>query len=159
MEHRLSTLRFLAGRLAAWLGAVAIAYLLAAVSATQVVVARLQGMGVAVPFAERVGMSLQDLAGMAAMFLPMIAFALLAAFLCAALLWRWLGRWFPRGRPVLYFVAGAAALVTIHQSLHLAFGITPIAAARSAGGLALQGLAGGVGGLLYPFLARRFTPG
>lgn len=159
MENRLSTLRFLAGRLAAWLCAVAAAYLLAVIAATQAVVARLQGMGVPVPFGERLAMSLQDLAGMANMFLPMVAFALLVAFMCCALLWRWLGPRLPRGRPLLYFAAGAAALVAIHLSLHLAFGITPIAAARSGGGLALQGLAGGAGGLLYPLLARRFSPG
>lgn len=155
MENYLSTLRFLAGRLAAWLAAVALAYLLAVVTATQAVVARLQGMGVTVPASERLAMTLQDLAGMAGMFLPMIAFALLVAFLVAALL----GRWLRRGRPLLYFVAGAAAVVTIHLALHLALGITPVAIARTAGGLALQGLAGGIGGLLYPSLARRFTPG
>lgn len=155
MEKRWSMARFLAGRLAAWLAAVAVAYSLAVLAATQAVVVRLEGMGVAVPLAERAAMSLRDLAGMAAMFLPMVAFALLAAFMCAALLRRWLRR----GRPLLYFAAGATAVVAIHLCLHLAFGITPVAAARTGAGLALQGLAGGLGGLLYPSLARRFETG
>ena len=53
------------------------------------------------------------------------------------------------------FLAGASALVMIHLALELAFGLTPIAVARTAGGLALQGLAGGMGGLVYLYLARR----
>jgi hypothetical protein len=85
------------------------------------------------------------------MFLPMVAFALLIAFMTAALLCRWLARW----RLPLYAVAGAAALVTIHLILHLAFGLTPIAIARTAGGLMLQGLAGAAGGVCYFLLIRR----
>lgn len=145
MDQRRAVLRFLAGRLAAWLLAVAAAYLLAVLTATQSVVARLQGMGVEVSPSDRFSMSLSDMAGMASMFLPMVAFALLAAFLTAALLCRWL----VRGRRVLYIVAGATAVISIHLLLHLAFGITPVAIARTAGGLALQGLAGGIGGLVY----------
>jgi hypothetical protein len=56
---------------------------------------------------------------------------------------------------VVYFVAGASALVMIHLTLELAFGLTPIAVARTAGGLALQGLAGGIGACAYRYLVRR----
>jgi len=83
------------------------------------------------------------------MFLPMVAFALLVAFLSSALLSRWLHRW----RLPLYFTAGAAALVCIHLALHLAFGITPVAAARTAAGLLMQGIAGAAGGLTYVLLS------
>jgi hypothetical protein len=145
MNERRAILRFLAGRLAAWLLAVGAAYLLAVLTATQSVVARLRDMGVAIGLADRLSMSLSDITGMASMFLPMVAFALLAAFLTAALLCRWVRR----GRLALYIVAGAVAVVTIHLLLHLAFGITPVAVARTAGGLALQGLAGGAGGFVY----------
>jgi len=69
----------------------------------------------------------------------------------AALLCRWLARW----RLPLYAVAGGAALITIHLILHLAFGLTPIAIARTAGGLLLQGLAGATGGVCYLLLIRR----
>ena len=102
-------------------------------------------MGVDVGMAERVTMSLRDIAGMAPMFLPMVAFALLVAFMTAALLARWLRRW----RLPLYLLAGATGLVCIHLALHLAFGITPVAIARSGAGLLVQGIAGGVGGLTY----------
>jgi hypothetical protein len=151
MQKPTSTLRFLLGRLAAWLLAVAVAYLLATITATQAVIASLQGMGVDIGLGLRLSMTLRDVAGMASMFLPMVAFALLIAFMTAALLCRWLARW----RLPLYLLAGAVALVSIHLGLHLAFGITPIAIARSPGGLALQGFAGTAGGFCYLWWLRR----
>lgn len=151
MEKPHATLRFLAGRLLAWLAAVATAYLLASISATQSVVASLQGMGVAVPFSVRLSMTWNDIVGMAGMLLALVAFALLVAFLVTALLRRWVRR----GAGLLYFLAGVTALVILHLALHAALGVTPVAIARSPGGLAVQGLAGGVGGLVYLFLVLR----
>ena len=137
-------------KLAAYLLAIIVAYLLAAITATQSVIARLGEMGIDVNFADRLSMTLQDIAGMAGMFLPMIAAGFLAAFLLTALLCRWLGR-----RPVaLYILAGAVALITIHLTLNLAFGITPVAIARTMGGLLIQGLAGAVGAYLYAYTNR-----
>ena len=137
-------------KLAAYLLAIIVAYLLASITATQSVIARLAEMGVDVNFAERLRMTLHDIAGMAGMFLPMIAFGFLAAFLLTALLCRWLGK-----RPVaLYILAGALALITIHLTLHLAFQITPVAIARTTGGLLIQGAAGAVGAYFYAYTNR-----
>ena len=137
-------------KLVAYLLAVFTAYLLASITATQSVIARLAEMGVDVNFAERLRMTLHDIAGMAGMFLPMIAAGFLAAFLLTALLCRWLGR-----RPVwLYILAGAVALITIHLTLNLAFGITPVAIARTTGGLLIQGVAGAVAGYFYAYTNR-----
>jgi len=155
MDNRVSTIHFLVKRFGAWLLAVAIAYLLATVTATQSVVAALQAMGLAVPMPERLNMTLSDILGMANMFLPMVAFALLIAFMTAALLCRWLARW----RLPLYALAGAVALVMIHLILHLAFGLTPIAIGRTAGGLGLQALAGAAGGVCYTLLVRGQSAG
>jgi hypothetical protein len=155
MDNRVSTIQFLLKRLGAWLLAVAIAYLLASVTATLAVIGSLTDMGLAVPIADRLGMALRDILGMANMFLPMVAFALLIAFMTAALLCRWLARW----RLPLYALAGAAAVVMIHLLLNLAFGLTPIAIGRSAGGLALQGLAGAAGGICYILLVRNQSAG
>ncbi len=149
MRH--ATLRFLLGRLGCYLGAVLVGYALASALATQHVVRQLGEMGLTVGWQDRLAMTTHDLAGMANLFLPMVAFALLVAFMAAALLNRWLHRW----RAALYAMAGGLAVVTIHQTMHLAFGITPIAAARSTGGLLLQGLAGGLAGLAYLWLIRR----
>ena len=137
-------------KLAAYLLAVVVAYTLASITATQSVIARLAEMGIDVNFADRLRMTLHDIAGMAGMFLPMIAAAFLAAFLMAALLCRWLGR-----RPIaLYILAGAVALIAIHLTLNLAVGITPVAIARTMGGLLIQGLAGAVGAYLYAYINR-----
>lgn len=151
MDKRNLTIFWLARRLGYYLAAVAIAYGLASIFATQSVISSLADMGVAVPVADRINVTLRDLAGMASMFLPMVAFALLMAFMTAALLCRWLSRW----RLLIYLVAGATALIGIHLMLQLAFGLSPVAAARTAGGLMLQGAAGAVGGLCYLALIRR----
>lgn len=144
----------LARKLGIYLSAVIAAYVLAVVSASQYVVYSLKGMGVEVGPADRLHMTLADLGGMAGMFLPLIAFGFLVAFLVAALLCRWLDRW----RTVLYLLAGAAALTAIHLLLHLVLGLTPVAIARSAGGILVQALAGAAGGWLYVTLNRSFFP-
>ena len=154
MDNRASTIYFLARRLGAWLLAVAVAYVLASLAASQSVIGSLAAMGIDVPAGDQLEMMLRDILGMADMFLPMVAFALLMAFMTAALLCRWLARW----RIPLYAVAGAVAVMTIHLVLHLAFGLTPIASARTTGGLALQGVAGAAGGLCYVLLVRRQSP-
>ena len=151
MNHWLSIIRFLASRLAIYLAAVAVAYLLAVATATQHVVSSLAAMGVAVGLGDRLAMTMRDFAGMAAMFLPMVAFGLLVAFMAAALICRYKPGW----RKPLYLLAGAVALVCIHQALNLAFAVTPIAIARSPSGLLWQGLAGSAGGLTYLYLSER----
>jgi hypothetical protein len=141
-------------KLGIYLFAVLVAYGLAVVTASQHVVSSLASMGVEVGLADRLAMTLADLAGMAGMFLPLIAFGFLVAFLVAALLRRWLDRW----QTVLYLLAGAAALTALHLLLHLVFGLTPVAIARSAGGILVQALAGAAGGWVYIALNRRFFP-
>ena len=139
-------------KLGIYLSAVLLTYVLASVSATQHVVARLSDMGLSLDLGERLLMTAHDLGGMAGMFLPLIAFGFLAAFLVTALLHYWL----KRGQTVLYVLAGATALVAIHTLLNLAFNITPVAIARNPGGMLIQGLCGAAGGYLYIFLNRRF---
>ena len=157
MTGSISIIRFLGIRLGIYLAAVVVTYVLASITATQSVVARLGGMGVDVSLAERLSMTLHDLFGMAGMFLPIVAFAFLIAFLVTALLCRWLGAW----RMLLYPLAGGVALVCTHLALNLAFQITPVAIARSVPGLLVQGLAGAAGGYTYSALltrARRREP-
>ena len=152
MNNWLSIIRFLGVRLAIYLSAVVVAYLLASVMATQSVISSLSGMGVEVSFAERAAMTLSDIGSMAGMFLPMIAFGLLIAFMAVGLICHYWNHW----RTPLYIIAGAAALVCVHLALNLAFGITPVAIARTATGLALQAIAGAVGGYTYVYLSERF---
>ena len=154
MNPNTSIIRVLVFRLGIYLAAVGLTYILATVSATQHVVAQLASMGIDVGLGDRLAMTVKDLAGMAGMFLPLIAFALLAAFLVTALIVHWWDRW----RIALYVIAGAAAMVTLHLALHLAFGLTPVAIARSGAGLVVQALAGAAGGYLYARLRGNRSP-
>ena len=149
----MTIIRFLAERLLVYLAAVLVAYALAVLVASQHVANRLVEMGMALAPVQRLGMVVDDLLGMAGMFLPMVAFGLLLAFLVTALLCRWLPQW----RLPLYALAGATALVAIHVALQQAFGLTPVAVARSPLGLAGQALAGAAGGLSYILLLRRLA--
>ena len=143
----------LSKKLAIYLAAVATAYLLATVTASLHVASKLADMGVSPDPGARVSMIAHDLAGMAGSFLPLIAAALLVAFLVTALLYRLLGR----ARVLLYVLAGAVALLTLHLALHAALGLTPIAIARESSGLLLQALAGAAGGLVYVLLNQRLA--
>lgn len=129
----------------AYLLAVFTSYGIAAIAATQSVMARLQDMGVAVPLADRFAATLHDLGGMATSYLPIIAVGFLLAFPVAALVCRWLPGW----RRIGYPLAGAAAIAVVLLLLQQLLNITPIAAARSTGGFAIQVFAGLVGGWLF----------
>lgn len=151
MNNWLAITRFLGIRLAIYLVAVAAAYLLASITATQSVIYSLTGMGVEISISERATMTLRDIGGLAGMFLPMVAFGLLIAFMATALFCRYWNQW----RIPLYITAGAAALLCIHLALNLAFEITPVAIARSPAGLLVQSMAGAAGGFIYVYLSDR----
>ncbi len=129
--------------------AVLVTYLTATTAATQSVLARISEMGLPVGLGQRLSTTAHDLAGMAT-FLPLIGAGFALAFLVTVLLLR---RW-PQRRTLLYMLAGGVSLVATHLIMKAVFDITPIAAARTPGGLAVQGLAGALGG--YAFT--RFNP-
>lgn len=131
--------------LTAYLAAVLVAYAGAAIAHTQFVMARLDDMGVDVGAADRLEATLHDLAGMAPLFLPMVAVALAVAFLIAHAVIRRLPHW----RPVGYALAGGLAVLTIHVVLYQAFSITPVAGARTTLGLTAQALCGALGGWVF----------
>ena len=134
----------------AWSAAVLASYALACFAATQSVVGRLGDMGIPVSLAERLQMSGQDLLGMAGLFLPLIAVGLLLAFLVAG----FLGRRSPQRRTVLFILAGAMAMISIHLALQWSFDITLVAVARSPLGLLSQALAGAAAGYLFTRLKK-----
>jgi hypothetical protein len=139
--------------LLAYVAAVLVAYVLAAIAATQHVMARLADMGVAVTLGDRLGTTLHDLASMAPTYLPILAIAFAIALPVAAGVirlaprWRWLG----------YPLAGGVAVLAIHVTLNQLFDITPVAAARTVLGLTVQVLGGAVGGWLFGAMTRRRT--
>jgi len=134
----------------AWLVATLATYALACFAATQSVVGSLGDMGIPVSLAERLQMSGQDLLGMAGLFLPLIAVGQLLAFLVAG----WLGRRSPQRRTVLFILAGAMAMISIHLALQWSFDITLVAVARSPLGLLSQALAGAAAGYLFTQLKK-----
>ena len=129
----------------AFLSAVIVTYVLAAIASTQSVLDSLREIGIPVSRTERLEAIAHDLVGMATTFLPLIALALLIAFLLTGAILRWLPKW----RTALYIISGAAAIVGLHLILRATFDITPVAAARTGMGLAIQALAGAVGGYAF----------
>jgi len=129
----------------AYLLAVIVGYVAAAAATTQSVMARLAEMGVAVPLADRLLTTLQDVVGMASSYLPIVAVAYAIAFPVAALVLRWRPQWRWFGYPL----AGAVAILVVHLALEAAFGFTPVAAVRTTLGLMVQVLCGAVGGWVF----------
>ncbi|NNF66315.1 MAG: hypothetical protein HKM98_02285 [Gammaproteobacteria bacterium] len=132
-------------RIVVFLLALIVTYVIAAIASTQSVLARLSEMGIVVTLDHRIGAMLHDLVGMATTFLPLLAAGLLIAFLLTALV----NRWVVDLRTPLYVLAGASAVIAVHVCLKLALDITPVAAARSAGGLVIQAFAGAIGGYVF----------
>lgn len=137
--------------LKAYITAVFIVYLLASVAATQVVLAQVAAMGVAVSLVDRLSASLHDLLGLGSSYLVLIAAAFGLALPVAAGLCRLL----PRQRALLYIVAGFMAIVALHMIMKAVLGVSGIAATRSVAGLFSQGAAGAAGGLCFHALTRR----
>ena len=154
----MNVISLLGKKFAIYLAAVLASYILASAIATQHVANALVSMGIELGAGDRAAMTAADLLGMASSLLPMIAFGLLVAFLVAALLARLWPGFRPGWRRPLYALAGFTALITIHVAMNLAFGLTPIAVARSGAGLLMQGLAGAVGGYLYVRLGDALFP-
>ena len=135
----------------AYIPAVLCAYLLASMAATQVILAEVAAMGVAVPLVDRVAATLHDMVGLTSSYLPLIAIAFVLALPVAA----GLGHLLPQRRALLYPLAGFAALVALHLVMKAVLGVSGIAATRSLPGLLSQGAAGAVGGLCFYAITRR----
>lgn len=131
--------------LGAYLVAVLVTYVSAAVAHTQSVLANLSDLGMTVTLGDRLSATWHDLLGMAVLYLPMIAAGLAVAFPVAAVIIRVRPRW----RSVGFQLAGGAALLVIHVLLYQTLSITPVAAARTTVGLTIQALCGALGGWVF----------
>jgi hypothetical protein len=134
--------------IAAYVGAVLVAYLLAATAATQAVLAGLEGLGVTITLGERISTTGRDLAGMFPTFGLLIAVGFAVALPIAAAVARFLPSW----RAFGLVTAGAAAVGLIHLGLNSVFETHLVAATRTTVGLLLQVMAGGVGGYAFYLL-------
>ncbi len=131
----------------AFLAAVVVAYVVAVVFYTQLNLANLVEMGLAVSVGDRVGAGLHDLVGMAPLYLPIIAVAFLLGFSVAALIIRFV----PQLRSLGYVLAGFVAIYAVDFALGnlVASGTHPLAVTRTTVGLLSQCFAGAVGGYVF----------
>jgi hypothetical protein len=129
----------------AYLVGVLITYLVGTILVSQFNLARIVELGYAVGLVERLQTTLHDWLGMLSSYLPLIAIAMLIAWLFTGLL---LTRFVSRSA-WLYALAGLVGVVALHQIMAMVFGITGIAATRSSFGLLAQGLAGALGGWVF----------
>lgn len=137
----------------AYVAAAAVTYLAAAIFYTQQIIAKQSAIGAAYTPAQQVETYLANFLGLS-LYGEVIAAALLIGFVLAAGLKRVLK---PLA-PVAYPLAGAAAVlavIVLIENTAAAGGAGAIGGARDALGLALQGLAGALGGMVFAAIAIR----
>ena len=134
--------------IARFLLALVVTFLLAATFASIHVQGQLVDMGATLEIGQRLQHILHDWVSMASglLFPAAIGIGLLVAFLLAGLAARWL----PTYRVIGFALAGALGVLGAHWLAHQPFDTHVLAAAGRTGiGLALQGLAGFVGGYVF----------
>ena len=140
-------LKFLMGWIVGALGTTGLAVLFQ----TQNVIARLQNVGADIGFGDRISMSIYDLMHLGSLYVIFVGIGTLVAYLAGLLVYR-LGGF---GRPIVFAVAGAVAMLVMLLMMKEAFfGVHLIAGARDAFGIGLQMIAGGLGGLIFERLTR-----
>jgi hypothetical protein len=139
----------------AFLAAIVTADVLACIGSTQFVLAGLTNMGMDVSIAVRFSATIHDVVGMAPPYAVVIAVAFLLAFAFSALLLRWI----PGSRVLWYSASGTVAIIAALLIVEFQLGGMLVGGARTPMGLAVQGLAGGLGGWVFArLLPRRGSP-
>lgn len=103
----------------------------------------------AIPFADRIGWAAHDLVGMFVPYCPLIAIALLVAFLIAGALAHFTGL-----RMFIFALAGALALFTLFTTVKMLLGTVGIFGARGSAALAMQMAAGAIAGIVFARLTQ-----
>ena len=135
MNHMRSVLAVVVGIL--------VAFIVGSIIGTQMVLRSVEEMGLAVSWSMRLSSSWNDIVGLSASLLLLMAIALAPAWLLLA----WLDR-----RSVLTINAGIGAMCgavcigLLHPILSMVFGVDVFAPARSWAGLLCQAAAGALGG-------------
>ena len=120
-----------------------VAFVVGSIIGTQTVLRSVEEMGLAVSWSMRLSSSWNDIVGLSASLLPLMAIALAPAWLLLA----WLDR-----RSVLNInaaicaICGGLCVGLLHPLLNMAFGVDVFAPARSWSGLLWQAAAGAFGG-------------
>lgn len=130
----------------AFLAAVVVTEVTAAIVQTQFVLAALTDLGVEISMSERVATTLHDIAGLMEIYMPVIAIGFFIAFGVAALVVRYL---LPGWAAIGYPLAGLTAITATLVIMAFMFDVAPIAGARSVPGVIGQALAGALGGWVF----------
>lgn len=141
-------------RIGSWLTAILIVVILAVTLQTQNVIARLGKLGANIGFGDRLSMTAYDISHLGSLYGIFIAIALAIAFLASGLLYRFT----KFGRPVIYALAGAVAILIMLLAMKQTFfDVHIIAGARDGFGIALQMLAGAIGGWVFAHLTQNLS--
>ena len=123
---------------------VLVAYLLGSVIGTQMILYSVSTMALEVTLNARLGSTMNDLVGLSASLLPMMAVSLVVPWLACD----FMTRRHPHLRsPLLYGLTAAFAIAILHIALSQIFGMDVFAPARTLAGLLGQCLAGAIGGV------------
>ena len=120
-------------------------YTTAVLAYSQLNLSNLTDLGVAIGLGDRFATFAHDLVSMTSMYLPIMAAALLVAFLFATLVLRWV----PHLRTIGYVLAGAVGMLALILFFKVLMGTNPIAVTRTVVGIVSQCLAGAVAGIIY----------
>ena len=129
----------------AFLVGVLTTYVVGVLFYTQLNLSNLVELGLTVDLGTRIQAAGHDLLGMTGLYLPIVAVALLIAFLVA----RGIIVFVPQLRSIGYTLAGFVAILTIDFALNQAFGTHPLAVTRTSIGLLSQCVAGALGGFAF----------
>ena len=123
---------------------VLVAYIVGSVIGTQMILYSVSTMALEVTLNARLGSTVNDLVGLSASLLPMMAVSLVIPWLACD----FVTRRHPHLRsPLLYGLTAAFAIAILHTALSQIFGMDVFAPARTLAGLLGQCLAGAIGGV------------
>ena len=123
---------------------VLVAYIVGSVIGTQMILYSVSTMALEVTLNARLGSTVNDLVGLSASLLPMMAVSLVIPWLACD----FVTRRHPHLRsPLLYGLTAAFAIAILHTALSQIFGMDVFAPARTLTGLLGQCLAGAIGGV------------
>lgn len=126
----------------------------ASIISSQRVIAALAEAGGAMSFFDRFYMTVYDLHHFGSMYAIFILIAFLIAFAAGTIVFRFAGF----GRSIVFVVAGATAmLVMLLLMERVFFGVPIVGGARDGIGLALQMVAGGLGGFVFHRLSNSLS--
>lgn len=138
-------------RVLAWILAVTVTVVLGVAFQTQNVIARLGEIGANVTIGERLSMTGYDIFHLGSMYGIFILIAFFLAFLVGGTVFRFA----KFGRHLIYAVAGAIAILAMLFAMKNAFfDVHLIAGARDGIGIAMQMLAGAIGGFVFALISR-----